>query len=375
VKARVYLSKDNHNILDRQLQETYGETISDLNHAGQETRRARIVLRKLDLPPLVVTQLVRTIVKKEGETKPLRLELPKNGPSDRLTRRVYTVAEQESTFSVLRQLGDSVTIETERENLDSYTATVDLAGLYRLDVWQVYDELKRLYRAEDIPVSHLDELGHQIEEQTRFYDVKEEEVEVALALVKPEGFLKELDPSGTEIFTAEIVYPKDREHLLLSWAAMRKDNPHDFGFHYFPYNFDSKPEMNFFEQMLVQLNMKPDDVEDICFTGAITDPAKTDFYVEYKDDKGKMRRYTPDFIIRKKPKKGSRPGAGKVYIVEIKSEHDKDHPVDGRNGKKAIALRKWEKLNPDRLKYQMIFTNIDTVSADQLKEVRGFIEE
>jgi hypothetical protein len=70
VKARVYLSSDNHNILDRQLQETYGETIADLNHAGQETRRDRIVLRKLDLPPLVVKKLVRTIVKKEGEAKP-----------------------------------------------------------------------------------------------------------------------------------------------------------------------------------------------------------------------------------------------------------------------------------------------------------------
>ena len=106
----------------------------------------------------------------------------------------------------------------------------------------------------------------------------------------------------------------------------------------------------------------------------MTDPAKTDFFIEYKDDKGKWRRYTPDFVIRKKPAKNGKRGTGKVYIVEIKREHDRSHPVDGENGKKAMALRKWEELNPERLKYQMIFTSTDTVSADQVQEVRKLLE-
>ena len=38
-KARVYLSKENYGILDQQLQETYGQSIQDLNHAGQESGR------------------------------------------------------------------------------------------------------------------------------------------------------------------------------------------------------------------------------------------------------------------------------------------------------------------------------------------------
>lgn len=94
VKARVYLSNDNFNILDRQLQETYGETIADLNHAGQETRRSRIILRKLDLPPLVVTQIVRTVIKKEEEAMPLHLKIPKEAPGGTLNKSVFTVAEQ-----------------------------------------------------------------------------------------------------------------------------------------------------------------------------------------------------------------------------------------------------------------------------------------
>jgi type III restriction enzyme len=49
---------------------------------------------------------------------------------------------------------------------------------------------------------------------------------------------------------------------------------------------------------LAGLGESRDSVEGIYFTGALTDPNKTEFFVEYKDDKGKWRRYTPDFVIR-----------------------------------------------------------------------------
>jgi type III restriction enzyme len=45
-----------------------------------------------------------------------------------------------------------------------------------------------------------------------------------------------------------------------------------------------------------------------------------------------------------------------VLIVELKAERERQYPVDGENGRKGLALRKWAKLNPDRLKYEMIFT-------------------
>jgi hypothetical protein len=98
-KARVYLSSDNFTILDKQLQETYGETIAELNRTGRETRHARIVLRKLALPPLVVTQLVRTVIKKEEGPTPLRLEKPVPRQNGELKKSVFTMAEQESTFT------------------------------------------------------------------------------------------------------------------------------------------------------------------------------------------------------------------------------------------------------------------------------------
>ncbi|MDY6877372.1 MAG: hypothetical protein SWK90_14370 [Chloroflexota bacterium] len=48
--------------------------------------------------------------------------------------------------------------------------------------------------------------------------------------------------------------------------------------------------------------------------------------------------------------------------------------MDGENGRKAIALQKWVGLNPDRLKYEMIFTASDNVAFNQLTPARRFIE-
>lgn len=363
-KARIYLSQDNFEILDRQLQETYGETIADLNHNLTETRRTRIVLRKLDIPPLVVTETVRTVVPKTTTRLPLQLRRPAGEHGTALRRRDYDLVVQEATKQILREIGETVTIETVPEAVDCYNAALDLAAQYRLNLWEVYGELRRLYGSEEIPLYHLRELARQVEEQTCNYEVREERVERAIALVRLEGFEREVDVSGTEVYTAEIIYPKDREHLLLRVVDLR-DNDGNFGFHYTPYNFDSNPEKSFFEQMLRELNQKSEDVEDIYFTGALTDPAKTDFFVEYKDDKGKWRRYTPDFVIRRKD--------GKTLIVEIKREHDRQHPIDGENGRKAMALRKWEKLNPDRLRYEIIFTEGETVPYDRMTCARAFV--
>ncbi|NCO37484.1 MAG: hypothetical protein GW892_02130, partial [Armatimonadetes bacterium] len=69
-----------------------------------------------------------------------------------------------------------------------------------------------------------------IEEQTCAYEVQEETVEKALALVKLDGFAREVDPGGTEVYTAEITYPIEREKLLTSFHEWQGASG-DFGFH------------------------------------------------------------------------------------------------------------------------------------------------
>jgi len=365
--ARIYLSADNRSILDRQLQETYGETIADLDRAKTNTRNAIIRLRKVRLPPLVVRQLVRTVVRKDVVAEPLRLTVVYPTAESGLKKETLTVAKQQSTKQVLRPVGDAEIIQETVETVDLYTAAVELAATYRLDLWPLYEELRRIYPGQaEIPDSVLPALKKQIEDQTRHYEVREETVERALALVKPDGFQRHVADDGTEFYTAEISYPIGREHLLASWKDWQA-KADGLGFHYDPYNFDSNPEQNFFEQLLAHLKQRPADVEDIYFTGAITDPNKTDFYVEYKGEDDQWHRYTPDFIIRRKD--------GKCLIVEIKSERERAHPIDGENGRKAIATRKLVGLNPDRLKYEIIFARADVIGHEQLQPVRQFVEK
>jgi type III restriction enzyme len=377
--ARIYLSMDNQNILDRQLQETYGETISDLNRAVTRHRQIKLRLRKLALPPLVVKQVIRTVVKKAAAASPLKLIRPKIEVADALTRTDFTVAEQKADYHVLQQTGETVEITSAPRVTGLYAVAVEFSAVYRVDFWPLLDELSRIYEdAAAIPTAHLAELSRQIEEQTRNYEIKEETIEKALALIKLEGFDKTPDDRGGEIYTTEITYPIDKEKLLTHWVNWQ-DKSGEFGFHYDPYDFDSSPEQNFFESLLEQLNLHPSKIEDIYFTGGITTPDKTDFFIEYKGSDDKTHRYTPDFVIRRKD--------GRCLIVEIKdarfqaaTEEDLAREKRGEaaitvEGRKAVAVKRWQKLNSRRLKYEIIFAAGDTLGYNQLKSAREFVEE
>jgi hypothetical protein len=192
-------------------------------------------------------------------------------------------------------------------------------------------------------------------------------VKKSLALVKETGFTRDVDSEGKEIFYTEVRYPEEREHLLLSLTDFVKTGrSSDFGFHYDPYKFDSRPEKNFFEQVVKLAEVDPDQVEDIYFTGALTDPAKTGFFIDYRDGNGRWRRYTPDFVIRTKALEGVDP---KVVIVEIKAEAERGDPIHGETGSKAEAVRRWEATNPERIKYHLLFTSTDTVAANHVDDL------
>ena len=372
VPASIYLSTENQRTLDKELRETYGESLDDLRRKESTSKSATITLRKVKLPPLIITQLIRTVVRKETPQKTaLKLQKPAKVAPTKIERLTFAISRQSATQSILQQTGDTLQIAAAPDTLDLYTAANELARIYRLDPWAVLDELRSIYGGSDeIPVAHLADLGGQIEQLYSHYEVKEETVERALALVKTDGFDRKLDANGTETYTAEIRYPVDREHLIAhyaDWQSRHAGKSAAFGFHYTPYNFDSNPELSFFETLFEHVGIHPEHIEDIYFTGAITDPRKSDFFVDYLGEDNRWHRYTPDFIIRRKD--------GRCLIIEIKAENQRHDPVHGEQGTKALAVRQWEKLNPDKLRYQMIFVKDDVLTRDNSADARKFVEE
>jgi type III restriction enzyme len=378
IKARIYLSQENEGALDRQLQETYGEKLADFKVTKRQRGVAKLTLRKLDLAPLVVRKVIRTVVRKQVEVSELSLSRPTAIHSATMVKKAYDFSAHLTGRRLLRETGEKE-IDLSQQYLDVYTAAVELSAIFHLDPWEIRGKLRDLYPGEtEIPLTHVDAIATKIEEQCRNYETREDTVEQALALVKLDGFTKELTEDKTEIYTTEITYPLDKEKLLARWEDY-KDRSYDFGFHYTPYNFDSEPEKDFLDQLLAFISENPLEIEDIYFTGALTDPKKSDFRVEYRGEDGRWHDYTPDFVIRRKD--------GRCLIVEIKSAQFEASTLEDRTraakgeavvtveGRKAMALQRWVDDNPDRLRYDLIFSKGAPVPFNKIKPAKEFVEK
>ncbi len=362
-KAKIYLSRENVRILDAQLKEVYGETLQGLNSLSLNFKKERLILRKTEIPPILFKKKITKVIPLDRKVNFEQIEIKRAEViTEEHKKTIYDLKDIPGRKGVLiNQNEEKLVIE---ENfIDAYSFAVELSSLYRLPILKVYDRIMRLYPDGEIPESHAVNVRRQLEEKIKNYEITEEEVEVALALIKPKSFNKEKKENQT-IYTTEIVYHKDKENLLLRYENFKRQNEEwyqlDFGFHYTPYNFDSKPEKDFFTNLLSMLNENPEEVEDIYFTGAITDPNKTDFIFEYKGKDGRWHNYTPDFLIKKKD--------GKILIVEIKAEAFRDK-------EKEKAMKAIQGLNPDRLKYEILITDKEEIGFENINKVKKLIYE
>ena len=350
-KARIYLSKDNVAVLDGQLKETFGEDLQAISQTNQDMRTTRIVLRKSKIEPLIVKQKIKRVILDKKADRDVALQLPKVEKKE-LKKIVYDIEEAKDRKNVLSKINMEKLI-LNGDYHDIYGVAVDLSYIYNLEISSTYQNLLAIYPDGEVPYTHVTKLREQIEEQLRNYKVEEEEVECTLALIKPDGFDKD-ETDGKVVYTAEIMYHKDKEDLLLRYEDYRNRDKEDISFHYSPYKMDSHPEKYFFDTLLDRLNEKPSNVEGIYFMGAITDPKKTDFLFEYMDKKGKWHAYTPDFFIRKKD--------GKVLVVEIKGEVFRDL-------NKEATMRKLEELNVGKFKYEILFSKKDELKFEELQKI------
>ncbi len=378
--ARIYVSKGNRALLQKQLEETYGTTIEALNRDVTERIEEEVVLRKPDLPPLVLRKTLLRFRRRAQAAGLEHLELsePAEVQAPRALVSTWTMVEnREGRVSMQRVDGGEDALQLADTEFSLYGAATELAANYHLPTALVHRALSAAYGPErGVPEYQLEALGTQIEAQTSDYEAWHEEVDVALALVKPEGFARRLR-GGVPVYTARISFAKDRHHLYRTADQLANtDLARERSFHYEGYNFDSMPEADYLERVLGMIQERPEAIEGIWFTGGLTDPGKTELFAEYQGEDGRWHRYSPDFVIARKD--------GKYLIVEVKNDHlsaalNEDRARHERGelpitpeGRKAVALMRWQELNPETLTYTVVFAD-STVPQDALDETRRFV--
>lgn len=381
--ARIYLAKSNRKVLEDQLKETYGTTIKELNDSESERVEKIIELRKPELPPLLIKK--RTVrFRRKQDTKSgqsLVFIKPDVPYTSRGSLESWMIIETDKGETKLTRQAEDHEIYGGAESCDVWTASAILGANYHLLMQTIYVPLRAIYGAEDIPEHHIPLLGEQIEQQMADYEQYEEVIDVAVALVKPDGFLRQLR-NGKAVYTARVSFAKDREHLYKmagDFGSERTVMARNKSFHYEGYNFDSEPEAAYLEEVLNLIEHHADNIEGVWFTGGITDPAKTDLYAEYLGEDNRWHRYTPDFVIRRKD--------GKHLIVEIKKDafkadiradlerHAKGEAPQTQEGRKAVALQRWQDLNPAELHYEVAFADGLPLPNEALKLTREFLAE
>jgi type III restriction enzyme len=371
--ARVYLTASNKKTLEDQLTETYGTSLKALDTQQAERVEKTIHLHKPHLPALLIKKRVLRIQRKAvpADVAPLVFTLPDvPAPVGPVVQTWSPVLTASGDTRMQRLDVADVLLESFTSTLDCYTAAARLAACHHLPTTELLAALRQVYETQEVPDHHMDALGQQIEAQRNQYEEAWDEIEVAVALVKADGF-DVAEVNGQPLYTARISFDKKNQHLYKT-ANETADAAHALrsSFHYEGYNFDSNPEAEFLDWTLGLLQAHPHQIEGLWFTGGLTDAGKTDLRAEYLGDDGRWHTYTPDFVLRR--------ADGKHLVVEVKNDklspdidadmarHALGEPAQTLEGRKAVALKRWEQLNPDRLSYHVMFA--DTALHDSGKK-------
>lgn len=367
--ASIYLESHNRQILEKQLEENFGIGIDDLRRVPVEFDSAKLIVRKREYPRLVITEHVRSVVRKDSGKASASasvllavLRRPKRSAKPTIYRQAFSPVLERSAHALL-PTGATIEIKSKEISYGLFEAAEYLARSYRLPHEAVFARLVELYTKSEIPRADLAGLSDQLDAAGAEYEMREETLTRVLAI------LRFVDDKGNDTFASDesgtlyhtLRFRKAEPPLFLA-AEDAAHNPRGYGFHYSPYNFDSAPEKEFLETMLAKFNgLAKEDIRDIYFTGGLTDRKYTDIHFEYKGTDGMYHSYYPDFVIAK--------GDGSFYIVEIKRE-GAEHDIDV--GEKRKAVERLAHVPENRFKYQVIYTG-SPIPAAKYRELDSWL--
>ena len=376
--ARMYLHIANANTLDREMEKNFGMSLGRLAGVEAKSRSVTVRIRKADeLPKLKIVHERMRVVRTLPPEMDIRLTRPPSEEAPEITVTTL-VPDMSSPTLVFARIGKTETLRERPAMTNPHAAAARLAANYHLPATPLLKQLQTLYPQGEIPNGELRLLAEQVERQTARYEEKPERVTEVMALIRvmddSNRPLFQKDDKGGFFHTLRYIertYQRMSANGLFVEPVGDAQTPdaeqisdqRDVSFHYAPYNFDVKPEREFFRTILAELNLNPRDIQCFLFTGGLTGAAQTDFFFEYKGVDGRFHRYHPDFVIVRK--------SGEFFVVEVKAEKERENP-DVKA--KELAVRRLENIQPDKIRYHVVYSEDASMSDNELKPVRKWID-
>ena len=302
--GHIYLSEDNVEILDNELQQNFRVSLDEIRKVGGEKREYQVRVNK---PPVKVTlQRIRK-----------RYELIEKEPREGFSLELDTVDTEKYRLSYQRYEGLQSTEAVEREDLTEFrerrefselTLCAEIARYLNRSPLEIEDILTNTAEGISDILRHVNEFNELIYDWIvprlfkALYDLEEsqdhETEEIELVKEPADGYYR----------------VRATPELVVDDEASEVANYRHKSFHLDTYVFDSKPESALFWSLLGEKK-----VEKVYFTGMLTH-GQSDFYIQYIDPESHaVRRYYPDFLMKKE--------SGEWVIVEVKGDNKIDDKI------------------------------------------------
>jgi type III restriction enzyme len=317
--GHVFLSDDNLEILNDELQQNFRISADDLQNVASDKERVQIRV----VEPSVKIKLVR--VRKQYTVRKKTLA---TGASLGLNR-----SNAESWAALVERYR---LIETQQEGLTTADAaraassrSFDLTKRREKRVFSRLSLVAEIARYLNLSPSDIEDLLDTTKEGTEeFVEIVNEFNEMLYDEIIPRLFklLFDLDEiQKTEEHEVELIklplsgyyeVTAAKDKIVRSTDA--KETELGKSFHLDTYCFDSNPERTLFWDLLREQRVKK-----VYFTGMLTH-GQSDFFIQYIDPESRsVRSYYPDFVfVREEPD-----GSEKYVIVEVKGDHQIDDAV------------------------------------------------
>ncbi len=305
--GNVYLSEENTQILDDELQQNFRLTIDEIEDIGKEKVNYEVRVKK---PPVKVTlQRIRklhTLIEKQPQNG-MRLELDQAD-----TEKYRLVHRQRAGLSASNEEQvEDLTEFRERRDFSQLTLCAEIARYLNRSPLEIENILTKTQEGMAEILRSVNEFNELLYDWiiprlfNALYDLNEfehhEPEEIELVKAPEDGYYKVRSNPELVVKDDEPDDPTVRNHGHKS-------------FHLDTYAFDSQPERSLFWSLL-----REGKVNKVYFTGMLTH-GQSDFYIQYIDPESHaVRRYYPDFLMQKDD--------NSWVIVEVKGDNMIDDKI------------------------------------------------